>query len=477
MEKKGVTMNKAVTWFFLIIITLSAQVNETIRSSKTDNWINTDEEATVYDSILVKEINCALADPYRFIRRGGLGKLITTLKNNARIVIQVVPPDSLTDEKINSKKIRRNNYDRCVLHIIRYAQERNHNSEIAQQSLYTAALLAFRKIDNPKLALSIYELAVASGYKEASDQAEKIKYYLEHEHSFTSLLKEPWRRKKEKEKRAYISQLQEVLDKNSGSLLELKFSKQIGDVYYSMESYRPMIRWYRKAVAIDSTIEKETPIGYRMETGRKVLLRKSVLTGIYIIYCIIILIIIATIFRLKSLQGKLFLRRLLIGVPAFIIIAAITLFLDFKISSGTIASALSKSDVFFPKPIVPFSIFDSSCIKDLSIILLFGFLPVLLSILYTSFRNNHSRKLLFILLPLTIISTWSHYIINKVYDERLNKRAVITKSHIYFDGELEKLLPSNPQKVLKANPNLLKSNNKDLEIFIKENKPQLLNGK
>jgi tetratricopeptide (TPR) repeat protein len=470
-------MNKIVTCLFLITFVLSAQDDKALWNSKPVKMSSPAEEVTVYDSILVKEINSALIDPYRFIRTGRLEKLITILKNNINMVIQIVPPDSLTDEKINSMKIRRNNYDRCVLNIIRYAQVRSNNKEVASQSLYTAALLAFRKIDNPKLTLSIYELAQTSDYEGASDLVNKMKHYLKHEHSLTLLLKESWRSKKEKEKLDYITQLRNILDKNPKSLLSLKFSKQIGDVHYSLERYRPMIRWYQKAAAIDSSIVKDTPIGYRMDLGKKVLLRKSILNGIYLLYCIILLMIIITLLRLKYFQVKLFFRRILLSVPVFAIIAAVTLIIDFKITSGSITSALDNSDVFFPKPIVPFSVFDSSCKKDLSILLLLGFLPILLSIVYTSFRNNYFKKLLFILLPLTIISTWSHYIINKIYDEKFNKRATITRSHIYFDGELEKLLPGNPKKVFKANPDLLKSNNKDLEIFIKENKPQLLNGK
>ncbi len=475
MGKKVLKMNKIVISFLLSIFIISAQENPTSWNSKQNKKSSVAGESTVFNSIIVKEVNSAITDPYRYIRTGRLEKLITMLTNNMEIVIQVVSSDSLTEERINSTKIRRNNYDRCVLNIIRYAQVRNHDREIAQQSLCTSALLAERKIENPKLALSIYKLAQASNYEGASELVNKIQEYLKHEYSYITLLKEPWRGKKENEKLAYITKLQNVLDEYPESLLELKFSRQIGDVYYSMERYRPMMKWYRKVVAIDSMMARETPVGYRMGIGKKILLRKSIFTGIYLTYCFVLLIVIISLFKLKNFQWRLFSRRVVLSAPIFIVIAAITLLLDFKITSGSISSSLTNSDVFFPKPIVAFSILDPSCIKDLIIVLLIGFLPIILSIFYTSFRNSHSKRLLFILLPLILISTWSHYFVNRIYDEKLNKRVVITKSHIYFDGELEELLIDNPQKILKANPNLLKSNNKDLDIFVKKNKPQLLN--
>ena len=40
-----------------------------------------------------------------------------------------------------------------------------------------------------------------------------------------------------------------------------------------------------------------------------------------------------------------------------------------------------------------------------------------------------------------------------------------------FPGELEELLVESPGKVLKANPDLLNSDNTDLKLFLKEKYP------
>ena len=76
-----------------------------------------------------------------------------------------------------------------------------------------------------------------------------------------------------------------------------------------------------------------------------------------------------------------------------------------------------------------------------------------------------------------IVSTWSHFILFKIFDKQLNKLAATSNSHIYFDGELEKLLVDNPKKVFKAQPALFAIGNEDLNQFIKENKPELLNNR
>ena len=75
------------------------------------------------------------------------------------------------------------------------------------------------------------------------------------------------------------------------------------------------------------------------------------------------------------------------------------------------------------------------------------------------------------------MSTWSHFILFKVFDPKLNKLATTSNSHIYFDGELEKMLVDHPDKVLKAKPTLFSSGNEDLNLFVKENKPELLKDK
>jgi hypothetical protein len=151
--------------------------------------------------------------------------------------------------------------------------------------------------------------------------------------------------------------------------------------------------------------------------------------------------------------------------------------LDFAITSGSIEAVLSKADVIVAKPIISFSVFDTSFVKGLIIILILGFLPILISVFSTSFKKQISRMWVIVILFLTVISTWSHFILFKVFDKQLNKLSATSNSHIYFDGELEKLLVDNPQKVLKAKPTLFSSGNQDLNLFVKENKPELLKDK
>jgi len=364
-----------------------------------------------------------------------------------------------------------------ILNTINYAQTRKINKDVAKKALFNAALIAFNNLDKPKLALSLYELAEAEGYEEAGELVRKVQYYIENDLPHTALLKVSWRSKSKKEKQDYADQLEEILRKNPDTMLKLKFSRQIGDVYYSMEKYGLMMKWYQKAAAIDSNIVRDTPVGYRMNIGEKVMLRQKLISIIYTIYAIIIILLLLSVFMSKGFQPALFLRRIVIGLLSFLVIAVITFLLDFALTSGSIETILAGSEVTLPKPIIPFSVFDSSFIKGLIIILILGFLPILISIFYTSFKKHISKILIIIISFLTVVSTWSHFILFEVFDTKLNKRAATSNSHIYFDGELEKMLVDNPQKVLKAKPALFSSGNQDLNLFVKENKPELLKDK
>ena len=478
-------MNKTAMCLLLIIIiawTQEKQIPWTTSSdakqedvSKIENTsIKQGKETVFSDTIITREIESALAEPYRYVRTGRLGKLLVLLKNNRDIDIQVIPSDSLRDDKIHSTEFRRNYYDRCVLNTIKYAQTRQSNKDAAKKALFNAALISFNNLDRPQLALSMYELAEASGYENAFGQVKKIKHYIEHDLPHAVLLKIPWRSKTEKEKQDYADQLEDILRKKPDSMLKLKFSRQIGDVYYNMEKYGPMMKWYRKAAAVDSNIVRDTPVGYRMNIGKKVMLRQKQIYAIYAVYVIIIILLLLSIYWSRDFRTALFLRRIIICIPVFLVIAVITLLFDFALTSGSIEAVLSESDVSVPKPIIPFSVFDISFIKGLMIILILGSLPILISIFYTSFKKQISKILVIIIIFLTVVSTWSHFILLKVFDNKLNKRAATSNSHIYFDGELEKMLVDNPKKVLKTKPDLLSSGNKDLNHFIKEKKPELL---
>ena len=218
--------------------------------SKSENaGIKQGIETKVTDTVITREIESAFAEPYRYVRTGRLEKFLNLLKNNMDIDIQVVPSDSLYDDKINSTEFRRNYYDRCVLNTIKYVQTRQSNKGDAKKSLFNAALISFNNLDKPQLALSMYELAEASGYENASERVKKIKHYIEHDLPHAVLLKIPWRSKTKKEKQDYAVQLVDILSKNPDTMLKLKFSRRIGDVYYNMEKYGPMMNWYRKAAA------------------------------------------------------------------------------------------------------------------------------------------------------------------------------------------------------------------------------------
>jgi len=290
----------------------------------------------------------------------------------------------------------------------------------------------------------------------------------------SGLLDVQWRNKTKPQKLEYIGQLKGFMEKCASDDQKLNIYIQIGDVYYNLESYAAMIQWYRKAVALNSAVCKNTPIEFRMEIGKKVLLRQNLIYALYAVYVTIIALSIFSIYRSKDFQPAIFIRRLLIVIPFFILGSVIVFLLDFAITSGSIAATIKNSGVVVPEPIVSFSIFDFSCLKPFVTIITLGLMPVLMALFYGSFTNRMTKSIIAVILALTVVSTWSHFILLNAFDKKFEKRLVTTNTHFFLKGELEDMLVDNPGKVLKANPSLLSSGNDDLEEFIRDKNIELL---
>jgi len=280
---------------------------------------------------------------------------------------------------------------------------------------------------------------------------------------------------------AYVHDCEEAIAWAPNSPLKLDMDMRIGNVYYGLKQYRKMAPWYRKALSLNPSIEKTTAIGSRLHEFAIAAIRSYILMAAYVIYGILACFLLA---RCVSGWGRFqwlsFFKRATLYLTLFCVVAGLVFLADirmseraaFTITTGELHRLWSDSLV---KPFIPLSIIDARPWYRAAIILALGFLPIGIALFYTSYRKPYSRRGLFILVCLAILSTWTTFFVVTAFDGQLNPTAIIMKTRLWYKGEPETLLLQEPKKALRANPDLFKSDNEELREFLKKNYPEGLN--
>jgi hypothetical protein len=270
---------------------------------------------------------------------------------------------------------------------------------------------------------------------------------------------------------------------------QLDLYKRTGDIYYEINMVRYAAdwnKWYRRAVKLDTALANNTPIGFRFKEYKKIALRLHIISGVYFVYIGVLLFFLFRIVRnAGSFDARFFLKRLVLFLGLFIAAAVVVFTADgllFKKicaagggdivcawSAGVGANAILKPILSFVSPIIPFSVTELTA--RAAIILLLGFMPIALALLYVSFRRPFSRIGLFLVVFLSVAALWTHFLMVTGFDVLMNPTVLMTKSRIIYRGEPEEILLKNPEKALRANPDLLKSDNDDLAEFIRTHFP------
>ncbi len=273
---------------------------------------------------------------------------------------------------------------------------------------------------------------------------------------------------------AYARELEKALLQNPVPALKPEAFRRIGDIYYSEKRLSDMSKWYRMLLAIDPSLNATTPIGFRLGEYAHHVLRRNILFAVFFTYGVIIMLLFLRSFFAKGTFRPLyFLKRCVIYLVIFCALCIVVFALDAKWSSKAALSMTNSEAIRLatPKPIVPLSIIDSSAPLRAGVVIFLGFLPVFLVIVYTSYKRPYSRWVISGLILLTAASTWTHFLIITTFDDLLAPKAVIQKTRVWFKGEPEDLLLKDPGKVLRANPDFLKSDNDDLEEFLEKHYP------
>jgi hypothetical protein len=294
-----------------------------------------------------------------------------------------------------------------------------------------------------------------------------------------------------KEVLAYIHRGESVAARFPQTSLTADLYKQIGDSYYMLNRIKHAKQWqtwYRKAIAVDASLEGGSPLGYRLREYDHIALRANCLCAVFLVYGSLFVVFLIRVIRNWHFFDPLsFLKRTAVLLALFVTVSALVFCLDawaFAKAERTFMSgaaptvdaalphAIVKPATAFVQPVIPLSIIDSSAGRRAAMIFMLGFFPIALVAFYASFKRPYSRVLLCAAVIFTIASIWVHFFIQTGFDEAMAAKVTITKTRVVYRGEPEKLLMENPRKSLRANPDLLKSANPDLQEFLEKNFPR-----
>jgi len=289
------------------------------------------------------------------------------------------------------------------------------------------------------------------------------------------ILSMPWHNRSSTDKAGYIRDLKGALAETLDPEMQVKLFVRIGDVYYNLENYRAMKRWYTRALSLSPSLAETTPIGFRMTKGNRIILRQNSMIGCFCGYFLVCIILVAWgVITKSTVNIPLFLKKLSIITPLFLITGCAVLIADFSITSGSAGNIYAQNRHIITEPVFPLPVLDSSNRLNILIIGILGFLPILIASIYTSFTCRISKLVLVFLIIITILSGWTHFFAVTLFDNRAYQKIAFSHTHLYLKGEIEELIIKRPDKIIAANPDFRESNNRDLENFLKEKTPQLL---
>ncbi|MBF0430591.1 MAG: hypothetical protein HQK83_04895 [Fibrobacteria bacterium] len=460
-------MNRVAIYIILFMLTsILAPAADWLSSG--DNQNNSGNVSGTKE--IEKEIRNVLTKPYLYFRRGNHKHFIELLKRNPMPGVAVSDTQSLS-LRLESARRTRNAILCFITELTFYAHLDKSNQVKACQHLNEAAVTAGTQINDPHLALSVYQLARATSCSEATNALDSIQFYIDNDLVLGNLLIVNTAAKSDSELIIYKGELETAIRQHPESKLRISAMKKMGDLLFRLKQFHEMVSWYEKVIAQDSSLEKLSSIGYRINIANKVFLREWMMYGTYVIYAVLFILFLVRIIKSKCrFQFGFFLKRTALFMGLYGLSAAIILFLD---SFFYFDAAMGLSQISYKalEPVIPLSIMDSSFSPFSLIILVLGFLPIFFVIFYLSFDRPYSRGIIIGIIILLLTSIWPHFFLAATYDDYLSTQSILRPQRIFMEGEMEKLLQEEPDKVKSANPDFLKKNNIELEIFIKNNIP------
>lgn len=128
--------------------------------------------------------------------------------------------------------------------------------------------------------------------------------------------------------------------------------KRIGDVAFLLHDDKTMLKYYRAVVKYPHFASSSTLL-FRIKTAKNSILRRRLWIVCGLAYFIALLVLVIRLVRGNGFALQFFIKRTLIFLFAYIILAFAIIWLDEKFSPGSLLKWLGMQGITLDRPILP----------------------------------------------------------------------------------------------------------------------------
>ena len=406
-------------------------------------------------------VSAAVSDPEKFCRTRRYKDLIALIRENPSARPAPADPGSPAAPAGG-----------FVSSLVKFVRTLSSDKPAACAAGCDAASLAFRQLKDAGAGADLYGHLARLGCNAATDSLYYVNHYLKYDVPVERLLKVNYYSKHHDERKSYAERLEQALEKYGSTSRLTDLMHRIGDVYYSLKEFRRMRAWYVKVLERDPDRERNTPAGYRLGVAARHIRRQNLAFTVYGLYVVLALFLAFRIVRGGPCDARFCLKRAAVLSAVYLAVLVLILYVDGRIFHAKVKDIVGAPGTreFIVEPAVPlgFLQIDFTLLADAFAT---GLVPLLYVLAVLSLARPGSRTGLCCAAVVLACTLWTHFALRNIYSEFLETDGTFAGARFLFPGELEELLVESPEKVLKANPDLLNSDNTDLKLFLKEKYP------
>jgi hypothetical protein len=422
------------------------------------NWNNESDSQRVRQLLL-----SGFDDPDHFFRSNAYSEVLKLLVGRPDFAFSVFPYDSL----IEGMKRGRRQYELSLTALCGIACFAGDRKAGCGPLLESGSIVAWM-LEKHEQGLSIFSHAQKAGCASAADSVLRLRSFIENDREIARLLSVDM--PEGKALQTYTSTLEKAFSRHPNTTLKKQVFLRLGDCFSALKRYSRMKKWYSKAVVIDPALYDLTLIRYRLEIYAHLQMKQGFLATAAVLGCFVffLMMFLATVkrgsFDVRYFFGKLAVFTVIFGICSVGVVSTDVQQARHLFHEQGSSEAIKRG---VTEPVVVLSMLDSLFIKKGVWLLFVGFAPLLVGVYCTSFRGFRPRWLSVAATLASVLAVWiTLFFLRIEEDQKQYGWARITPARLYFDGELESVFRQYPEKVLHANPGILKSSNSDLKAFM-----------
>lgn len=420
-----------------IFMTFTETISRT--TQKTDGALNKSIE---------QEMAGAFHQPFKTCRSQKHLHILSMLEENIYPAHFIVSADSI-ESLIHPVKGGKNIQKNFILNVILFALSENSDKQKACTALQTAATIALYHMREPETALRLYKIGEQKLCSSAKDSLAVVQNFIKTDSQILRLLNENYVQKDAGGKKEYIELLEHELHVHPNAKLKDEAMKRIGDVAFLLHDDHTLLKYYQ-AIAKNPHFAFSPTVLFRIKMAKNIILRKRLWIVCGLGYFIALLVLVIRLVRGNGFDLQFFIKRTLIFLLAYIILAFVIITIDNKFAPGVLLKWLDVEGITLNRPILPLGLMSMLPRSLLIKIFAIGFISVLYALILASFHRSFSKILMLFAIIMIMSASWLHFSLGNVFDAGMKANGFYTGMHFYFRGKLDDLVEQNPKALLKA---------------------------